>query len=59
MKKSGEITPGERKITAGVTQSFEIVLKKGIYRQLHKKNLVSHSQLNDLLKHLSSGKISV
>lgn len=59
MKKSGEITPEERKITAGVTQSFETVLKKGIYRQLHKKNLVSHSQLNDLLKHLSSGKISV
>lgn len=59
MKKSGEITPEERKITAGVTQSFEIVLKKGIYRQLHKKNLVSDSQLNDLLKHLSSGKISV
>lgn len=59
MKESGEITPGERKITAGVTQSFEIVLKKGIYRQLHKKNLVSDSQLNDLLKHLSSGKISV
>lgn len=59
MKESGEITPGEREITAGVTQSFEIVLKKGIYRQLHKKNLVSDSQLNDLLKHLSSGKISV
>lgn len=59
MKESGEITPEERKITAGVTQSFEIVLKKGIYRQLHKKNLVSDSQLNDLLKHLSSGKISV
>ena len=59
MKGSGEITPEERKITAGVTQSFEIVLKKGIYRQLHKKNLVSDSQLNDLLKHLSSGKISV
>lgn len=59
MKESGEITPGERKITARVTQSFEIVLKKGIYRQLHKKNLVSDSQLNDLLKHLSSGKISV
>lgn len=58
MKKSGEITPEERKITAGVTQSFETVLKKGIYRQLHKKNLVSDSQLNDLLKHLSSGKIS-
>ena len=38
MKKSGEITPEERKITAGVTQSFETVLKKGIYRQLQEKS---------------------
>ena len=59
MKESGKTTPGESKITAGVTQSFETVLKKGIYRQLHKENLVSDSQLNDLLKHLSSEKGSV
>ena len=59
MKESGKTIPGESKITAGVTQSFETVLKKGIYRQLHKENLVSDSQLNGLLKHLSSGKGSV
>ena len=50
MKESGETTPGESEITAGVTQSFETVLKKGIYRQMHKKNLVSDSQIKELLK---------
>lgn len=56
MKESGETSPGESEITAGVTQSFETALKKGIYRQLHKENLLSASQLNGLLKHLLSGK---
>ena len=59
MKESGKTTPGESKITAGVTQSFETALKKGIYRQLYREKRLSDSQLNNLLKHLSSGKISV
>lgn len=33
-----------------VQESFHYILKQGIYKELHKRNLLSDVQLNSLLK---------